>query len=209
MRPRCLVLEGSNAWLLKVGWDSYEVAFPMQPSHRSTTWKVYKPLQQGELPMTKKPNFAKCILGVFVLAILFIGTWATTSARLTSAKKSAVSPTALSISPNLVSRYAAPLAPASGDDNIFSVFEIDGDIFDSASPGDDWEAVNCDGGNADVKTGVIHDGSGVSIFTQGGSKDPNDVSAWRWTDGAVPDKDDLLNAYAAKYTGSPNGDTII
>ncbi len=160
--------------------------------------------------MTKKPNFAKCILGVFVLAILFIGTWATTSASLTSAKKSAVSPTALSNSPNLVSRYAAPLAPVSGEDSIFGVFELDGDIFDfPAGLPDDWDTVNCDGGNADVKTGVIHDGSGVSIFTQGGSKDPNDVSAWRWTDGAVPDKDDLLNAYAAKYTGSPNGDTII
>jgi hypothetical protein len=111
------------------------------------------------------------------------------------------------------------LSPLEGDDLISSVFEVDGDISDPAvGKPDDWGTLNCDGGNADVKT-FLHDGSGVSIFTQGGSKDPSDISVpdshgvlkpgWKHTNGAVPDKDDILNAYAAKYTGSPNGDTII
>src|SRR5262249_22448215 len=34
----------------------------------------------------------------------------------------------------------------------------------------------------------------------GGSKDINDVSQWRFTNGSVPDKDEILDAYAAAYT---------
>jgi hypothetical protein len=37
------------------------------------------------------------------------------------------------------------------------------------------------------------------IFTTGGSKDDLDVSSWRWTAGSVPDKDDIQNAFAARY----------
>lgn len=38
-----------------------------------------------------------------------------------------------------------------------------------------------------------------SIFTTGGSKDVNNMNQWRWTNGSVLDKDDLLDGYAALY----------
>ena len=155
--------------------------------------------------MTKKRNFWKWTIGVGVLSLLFIATLATTSARLTSAKIDHWT-TALTMN------GAATAAPTpTGTDNINSVFELDGNIVD-ASPGptpDDWNTVNCDGGNALVKTGVIHDGTNKSIFTGGGSKDPLVLSGWQWKDGSVPDKDDITNAYAAKYLGSPSGDDIL
>jgi hypothetical protein len=162
--------------------------------------------------MTRKPNFVKFILGTVVLALVFVGTWAATSARLTSAKKSAVLPTVVSNSSNLVSRYAAPLAtPTPGGDSIFAVFELDGDITDTA-PGsipDDWSTVNCGGGNAVAETGVLFDGLGNSIFTGGGSKDNDLLSSWQHKDGSVPPKDEILNAYAAKYTGATGDDILI
>jgi hypothetical protein len=52
-----------------------------------------------------------------------------------------------------------------------------------------------------------------SIFTGGGSKDPNDISQWAWknasdTDltekGSVPDKDNLLHSFAARYSLQPS-----
>jgi hypothetical protein len=160
--------------------------------------------------MTRKPNFVKFLLGTCVLALLFIGTWATTRTPLTSAKTSATKATAVANNPASVARYAAPLAPASGEDSIFSVFEIEGDIQDNpAGPPDDWGTVNCGGGTALVKTGVIFDGLGKSIYTTGGSKDPELLSSWRHKDGSVPDKDEIINAYAAKYLGTPNGDDIL
>lgn len=46
----------------------------------------------------------------------------------------------------------------------------------------------------------VTDGVGASIFTGGGSKDPQDVSSWKWKDGSVPDKDNLQHAFAARYS---------
>jgi len=43
----------------------------------------------------------------------------------------------------------------------------------------------------------------ASIFTGGGSKDPIDISSWNWKDGSVPDKDNLLHAFAARYSLAP------
>jgi hypothetical protein len=41
----------------------------------------------------------------------------------------------------------------------------------------------------------------ASIFTGGGSKDPQDISQWAWKNGGgLPDKDNLLHAFAARYT---------
>lgn len=155
--------------------------------------------------MNKKPNFWKWTIGVVVLSLLFIATLATTSARLTSAKIDHWTRT-------LTLKGAATAAPTpTGTDLIDVVWEIDGNINDAA-PGptpDDWNTVNCDGGNALVKTGVLHDGVNVSIFTGGGSKDPDQLSSWRHKNGSVPDKDEIINAYAAKYVGSPSGDNII
>ena len=41
----------------------------------------------------------------------------------------------------------------------------------------------------------------ASIFTGGGSKDPIDINSWLWKDGVggLPDKDNLVHAYAARY----------
>src|SRR6266496_761347 len=162
--------------------------------------------------VTRKPNFAKCILGVFVLALLFIGTWAVTRAPRASAKKPTASATktAASTNPKMATHLMTALTPSTGTDSIFNTIELDGDIFDDP-PGtpDDWTTLNCDGlGGAFIKTGVIPDAPNATIFTQGGSKDISDVTEWKYTDGSVPDKDDIENAYAAKYTG-PTGDTIL
>ena len=184
--------------------------------------------------MTKRPSFWKCTMGVVVLALLFIATWAATAARSTRAegattpagprivtvdKKPAAAKATKSTALNSLLR-SAPSAPLPGDDLIGSVFEIDGDILDTAEgpKPDDWGRINCDGGNADAKA-FIHDPPGATIYTIGGSKDTNDISVpnskgvlipgWQHTTGSVPDKNNILNAYAAKYTGSPNGDTII
>jgi len=48
----------------------------------------------------------------------------------------------------------------------------------------------------------------ATIFTGGGSKDPQDVSKWAWKDGAggLPDKDNLLHAFAARYSQPPSAD---
>lgn len=139
-----------------------------------------------------------------MVALLVIGGWATTTARLTTTKTAASTAAKVgAIQP----RSASPVA--AGDDLITDVFELDGDLTDSpgGSP-DDWSTVNCGGGTAFAKT-FIHDGLGLSIFTGGGSKDPELLSSWKWKDGSVPDKDEIINAYAAKYFGSPNGDDIL
>ena len=144
-------------------------------------------------------------MGVAVLSLLFIATLATTSINLTSAKITDLK-TALPFRP------AATAAPTpTGTDPITGVIELDGDITDAA-PGptpDDWDTLNCDGGNALVKTGVLHDGLGTSIFTGGGSKDPELLASWKHKNGSVPDKDEIINAYAGKYLGSPSGDNIL
>ena len=46
--------------------------------------------------------------------------------------------------------------------------------------------------------------SNATIFTGGGSKDPQDINQWAWKDGAggLPDKDNLVHAFAARYPTS-------
>ena len=46
----------------------------------------------------------------------------------------------------------------------------------------------------------------ATIFTGGGSKDPQDVNQWAWKDGAggLPDKDNLQHAFAARYKLPPS-----
>ena len=142
-------------------------------------------------------------MGVAVLSLLIIAVWATTSAPPTNAKAGSWPAAFLN---------APVVAPTpTGTDPITGVIELDGNITDAA-PGptpDDWDTLNCDGGNALVKTGVLHDGLGVTIFTGGGSKDPDLLQSWKHKNGSVPDKDEIINAYAAKYTGSPSGDNIL
>ncbi|MWV10725.1 hypothetical protein F3I62_01350 [Pseudomonas sp. R-28-1W-6] len=98
------------------------------------------------------------------------------------------------------------------------LFELDGNTVDvQPGGGDDWGSLYA--GNQlgtpaattkDPDTGnvIIDDPAPLTIFTQGGSKDINDVTEWRYTDGNVPDKDDITNAYAAAYTvPAGQGDT--
>ena len=46
-------------------------------------------------------------------------------------------------------------------------------------------------------------------FTGGSTKDKIDLPEWKWTIKSVPDKNELVNAYAAVYPDAATGDTII
>jgi hypothetical protein len=45
----------------------------------------------------------------------------------------------------------------------------------------------------------------ATIFTGGGSKDPGNIDGWAWKDGAggLPDKDNLVHGFAARYSIDP------
>jgi hypothetical protein len=97
-------------------------------------------------------------------------------------------------------------------------FELDGNAVNGAAPGDDWDNVchqvlhtDCSTSNDTSALGgatavdwVSEPNLNATIFTGGGSKDPQDVSQWAWKDGAggLPDKDNLLHSFAARYTTS-------
>jgi hypothetical protein len=83
--------------------------------------------------------------------------------------------------------------------------------------GDDWdnvcaEVVGSANAAATCSTTVETDGATAvswvsepdrssSIFTGGGSKDPQDLSNWLWKNaGGLPDKDNLRHAFAARYS---------
>lgn len=100
-------------------------------------------------------------------------------------------------------------------------FQLDGDAFsntNSMTPTalDDWDKVchqanptACPSGTnttGPAKASWTNDGAlNASIFTGGGSKDPIDVNQWAWKDnaGGLPDKDNLLHAFAARYSLTP------
>lgn len=96
-------------------------------------------------------------------------------------------------------------------------FQLDGNATTNPSPpapaGDDWDRVchqvsptscptpsNTNGATA--VDWVAEPNLNSTIFTGGGSKDPQDINQWRWKDGAggLPDKDNLLHSFAARYT---------
>jgi hypothetical protein len=111
--------------------------------------------------------------------------------------------------------YALP-AQAVHDDNLF---ELEGNTTDAASTPnlDDWQNLYSSGGSAASHiqgcTSVITAScfetfsfspdpaaGDTSYFTQGGSKDRNDVSQWLYTaNDQTPDKNDITNAFAASY----------
>jgi hypothetical protein len=104
------------------------------------------------------------------------------------------------------------------------VFQLDGNAFSSdtvtgldGAGSEDWNNIcpsTLTGGAAPGCSGpssiataqsFVRDGDGTpnkTIFTGGGSKDIYDTPNWAWTDGSVPDKDDLGDAFAAKYTAA-------
>lgn len=105
-------------------------------------------------------------------------------------------------------------------------FELDGNAIRQTS--DDWDevcaarahelngaafnATSLCGTNTDstaVEDAWASDGAlNASIFTGGGSKDPQPIENWAWKDnaGGLPDKDNLLHAFAARYSLTPDTD---
>lgn len=163
--------------------------------------------------MTRKPNFWKCIMGVLVLALLFIGTLASTNALRSSAQdktqdKAQAAPSAPSPTPTPT--------PAPQPQSIKNVFEaFDGDAANDPNVvGEDWNTinpiVNPAGGGTDetppfgtaiIRT-FVYDPAIASdfIFTGGGTKDFNNLDQWSNVQrGTGPDKDDVEHAFAAKY----------
>jgi len=88
-------------------------------------------------------------------------------------------------------------------------FELDGNTQDNSGAGApfDWESTFP--ANTPLTAIPIQDPAPRSIFTTGGSKDVNDVSQWRWKDGSVPDKDNILQAMAAAFPLPNNGGEAI
>ncbi len=90
-------------------------------------------------------------------------------------------------------------------------FELDGNAVDDPGGGIDWANIY----KPQTEQGAeqrqfIVDASGPNadnIFTQGGSKDVNDISQWRHTAGNVPDKDNILDGYATAMNA--NGNTML
>lgn len=86
------------------------------------------------------------------------------------------------------------------DGNPPGLFELDGNTVDADGGGDDWNSMHPNNPLSSVAfTGILADKSPLTIFTGGGSKDILDIPNWRHTNGSVPDKDDITNAYAAAY----------
>ena len=96
-------------------------------------------------------------------------------------------------------------------------FELDGNATNGAAAGDDWDNVchqvtgtDCSTSNNTSALGgatavdwVAEPNHNASIFTGGGSKDPQDLNQWAWKDaGGLPDKDNLLHSFAARYSTS-------
>ncbi|HLA12261.1 MAG TPA: hypothetical protein VJ023_16860 [Pyrinomonadaceae bacterium] len=162
--------------------------------------------------MTRKPSFWKCILGVTVLSMLFIATWASalvprTDSSVTTAQEQGKQGPVIHAPPT-PTPTPPPVPPA-----IAHVFEIEGNAIDEGAAGTDWNAINPESnpspspiitgdpdgaGPIQIATFVRDDLADDQIFTQGGSKDFNDIApSWMHTTGSVPDKDEIDHAYAA------------
>src|SRR5262249_44967759 len=85
-----------------------------------------------------------------------------------------------------------------------TLFELDGNTVDSLKvAGDDWDTLFAGSGSAMAYTGVLADAApDNTTFTSSGSKDINDLDQWEWGPGSVPNKSDILNAYAAAYVAN-------
>jgi hypothetical protein len=98
------------------------------------------------------------------------------------------------------------------------LFQLDGNATTVNPPaGDDWDHVCHQVTGSDCSTSSNTNGATAvdwtaepnlnsTIFTGGGSKDPQDISSWAWKDGAggLPDKDNLLHSFAARYSVPSN-----
>ncbi len=162
--------------------------------------------------MTRKPNFAKLMLGVFVLVLLFIGTLAVTTAPRAGARTVHMGRAG----------SALPLATPSWN----AVFEIEGNAVDDSGAGlpDDWNDLNPGDVPTTTSTSVTGSpGNSITatfisdpaistdlIYTGGSSKDFNDIDDWgQVAKGTGPPKDDIQHAYAAKYINATDGHSIL
>lgn len=87
------------------------------------------------------------------------------------------------------------LTPAQAEQKCFTAEDIaDGDVSETTA----------DGGAVAVSW-VEEPNPASTIFTGGGSKDPQDISNWLWKDDQnnPPDKDNIEHAYAARYSVDP------
>jgi hypothetical protein len=170
--------------------------------------------------MTKKPDFAKIMMGVFVLALMFIGAFAITTAPRTRAAMVGAGTLHMGPVPN-----ALPVATPSWN----GIFEIEGDAVDSnglATLPDDWNDINpgdiattqstsvtgsVAGAHAIVRTFISDPPISTDlIYTGGGSKDFNDINSWgQVAKGTGPPKDDIQHAYAAKYVNPTNSHSLL
>jgi hypothetical protein len=79
------------------------------------------------------------------------------------------------------------------------LFELDRNATsDPAVAGEDWDVVFA-GTDTAAASSFVADGVGPTIFTGGGSKDDLNTTGWKHKNGSTPDKDELLNGYAARY----------
>jgi hypothetical protein len=93
------------------------------------------------------------------------------------------------------------------------VFELDNNAVNDAAAGDDWDVIFAGNGPVDsvFKTDIVN--ANDNTFC-GGTKEIDDISAWKWCQNAASnDKNDLEDAYAAIYTGAAGtpeaGDKIL
>lgn len=80
---------------------------------------------------------------------------------------------------------------------------------------DDWNLLNGTGVGAhpgapggSIARSFISGAASIEVFAGGGSKDPNDITQWKWKSGGTPDKDAITNGYAAAYQ-APDGHLML
>ena len=95
------------------------------------------------------------------------------------------------------------------------IFELDGDAVDTdGDPGtlpDDWDSVFLGGSGFPLEAVFVNDTppADVTYFHTGSTKDIYDISVWEHSATSAPDKNELMNAYAAAYVDEASGDLII
>ena len=134
------------------------------------------------------------------------GLWQFMSAR--TRRGLALSWSALFVLSLLMQYFSFALASPALAAHNEGIFELDGNATDSAAAGADWQN-GPEGALDDFFVGAAQEtpANDVTYFTTGGSKDENDIPAWEITDTSAPDKDELLDAYAAVY--EQGGDTWV
>src|SRR6476620_3666860 len=89
--------------------------------------------------MTRRPNFWKCIMGVLVIALLFIGTMAITTAPRSKAQEK--SQAQAQQAPSAPSPTPTPGPQPQSIKNIFEAFDGDA-VNDPGVSGEDWNVIN-------------------------------------------------------------------